>query len=261
VLRPLGPAAPPPITGGAPIAGSDLVLGADDGNRFAAFAALATEPGAPGIVILPDVRGYTPSTGISPSASPRPGPRDGLRLFARTAGEHAKGRGEDFDFTFHRAQTTPQAIALDVAAAVAHVRSPAGGGAARAFTVGLCFGGRHSFNQAARGLDLAGVIGFYGVPQPIEDDDANTPVVLARAYECPVLALFGGADRSISRHDIERFREALDEVGVPSEIVVYDGAPHSFFDRSFEQHRNASDDVWRRVLAFVGRRIASAEGS
>jgi carboxymethylenebutenolidase len=85
--------------------------------------------------------------------------------------------------------------------------------------------------------------------------------VLARAYECPVLALFGGADRSISRHDIERFREALDEVGVPSEIVVYDGAPHSFFDRSFEQHRNASDDAWRRVLAFVGRRIASAEGS
>jgi carboxymethylenebutenolidase len=33
--------------------------------------------------------------------------------------------------------------------------------------------------------------------------------------------------------------------------VTYDGAPHSFFDRAFEQYRDACDDAWRRILAFV----------
>jgi len=33
--------------------------------------------------------------------------------------------------------------------------------------------------------------------------------------------------------------------------VVYDGAPHSFFDRTFAQYREACDDAWRRVLRFV----------
>jgi carboxymethylenebutenolidase len=35
-------------------------------------------------------------------------------------------------------------------------------------------------------------------------------------------------------------------------MVVYDGAPHSFFDRKFEQYREACDDAWLRILRFVG---------
>ena len=41
--------------------------------------------------------------------------------------------------------------------------------------------------------------------------------------------------------------------GVEHEVVTYDGAPHSFFDRKQEQFADASDDAWRRVLAFVER--------
>jgi carboxymethylenebutenolidase len=33
--------------------------------------------------------------------------------------------------------------------------------------------------------------------------------------------------------------------------VVYPGAPHSFFDRSYKEHAEASTDAWRRVLAFI----------
>jgi len=33
--------------------------------------------------------------------------------------------------------------------------------------------------------------------------------------------------------------------------VTYEGAPHSFFDRKQEEFADASDDAWRRVLAFV----------
>ena len=46
---------------------------------------------------------------------------------------------------------------------------------------------------------------------------------------------------------------ALTEAGVEHEIVTYPGAPHSFFDRSFEEHADASADAWRRILAWVGR--------
>jgi carboxymethylenebutenolidase len=32
---------------------------------------------------------------------------------------------------------------------------------------------------------------------------------------------------------------------------VYDGAPHSFFDRTADQHREASEDAWRQMLEFI----------
>ena len=51
----------PPIAGGAEVAGTaELVLEADDGNRFSAYSAAAFDTGAPWIVILPDVRGLHP---------------------------------------------------------------------------------------------------------------------------------------------------------------------------------------------------------
>src|SRR5439155_339880 len=39
--------------------------------------------------------------------------------------------------------------------------------------------------------------------------------------------------------------------GVEHEIVAYDGAPHSFFDRKQEQFADASSDAWRRTLDFI----------
>ena len=51
----------PPISGGAGVeAAGDVVLRAADGNPFLAHTATTAEPGAPGMVILPDVRGLHP---------------------------------------------------------------------------------------------------------------------------------------------------------------------------------------------------------
>ena len=44
---------------------------------------------------------------------------------------------------------------------------------------------------------------------------------------------------------------ALREAGVAHELVTYDGAPHSFFDRKHEEFQAASDDAWRRTLDFI----------
>jgi carboxymethylenebutenolidase len=242
----------PPIAGGAGIAGSeDLVLEASDGNRFNAFGARAVTPGAPGVMILPDVRGLHPfyrelavrfaEAGVHATA---------MDYFGRSAGLTA--RGEGFEHMPHVRRLTPQGLRADTAAVVAHLRSEAGGAAERVYSVGFCMGGRISFNQAALDHGLAGVIGLYGRPQGQGPDDQEAPVRLAPGYRCPVLGLFGGADQAIPAEAIERFRAVLDQAGVDNEVVVYEGAPHSFFDRAFEQHREACDDAWRRMLRFVG---------
>jgi len=83
------------------------------------------------------------------------------------------------------------------------------------------------------------------------DTDANQE--LAERYGCPVLGLFGGADHSIHPDDIESFRTELNRAGVANELIVYEGAPHSFFDRSQEQFLDACDDAWRRILSFIRR--------
>jgi carboxymethylenebutenolidase len=206
-------------------------------------------------VILPDVRGLHPFyTELAERFAEAGVHATAMDHFGRTAG--VGERGESFDHQPHVAQTTPEGIATDVAAAVAHVRSPEGGTADRVFTVGFCFGGRASFNQAAREHGLAGVIGFYGVVAPRGPDDTTSPIALAPNYRCPVLGIFGGADRVVPKATIEQFRGALDATGVANELVVYEGAPHSFFDRKFAEYREASDDAWRRVLDFIRRAAA-----
>jgi len=32
---------------------------------------------------------------------------------------------------------------------------------------------------------------------------------------------------------------------------IYEGAPHSFFDRNFAEWQDACEDAWRRMLSFV----------
>ena len=68
----------------------------------------------------------------------------------------------------------------------------------------------------------------------------------------PIEQVFG-ADEGIPVEDVREFEQALDEAGVEHEVAIYDGAPHSFFDRKFEEFADASADAWDRVLAFVAR--------
>ena len=171
-----------------------------------------------------------------------------IDYFGRTAGLGA--RNEDFDHMAHVRQTTPDGVARDVAAAMERLRSETA--ATRLSTMGFCFGGRKSFNQAARQEGLDGVIGFYGPPQRRGEDDVDPPVELAGEYRCKVLGLFGGADQAIPADAVDAFRTALDAAHVPNELVTYQGAPHSFFDKRYEEHRDACADAWRRILGFVG---------
>lgn len=245
----------PPVIGAAASA-EDLELTSQDGTRFAAYVARVGAPTGAGIVILPDVRGLHQfykdlavrfaEAGVEALA---------LDYFGRTAG--ISRRDESFDFWPHVAQTHPDTVAADVAAAVNYLRSSAGGAPRAIFTVGFCFGGGQSFAQAAYGHGLAGVIGFYGRPvstQPFRPD----PIALTPRFVCPVLGLFGGADEGIPQSEVQAFDQALTRAGVAHEIHVYPGAPHSFFDRRAAEHADASTDAWRRMLGFIAANTPTA---
>jgi carboxymethylenebutenolidase len=69
--------------------------------------------------------------------------------------------------------------------------------------------------------------------------------------KAPILGLMGGADPGIPENDIQALRDALSAANVTHEIISYPGAPHSFFDRTAEEHAEASADAWKRCLAFI----------
>ncbi|HEY4094496.1 MAG TPA: dienelactone hydrolase family protein, partial [Baekduia sp.] len=60
-----------------------------------------------------------------------------------------------------------------------------------------------------------------------------------------------GADDHIPESDRDIFAASLERSGVEHEIVVYPGAPHSFFDRKQDEFADASQDAWRKTLGFL----------
>jgi carboxymethylenebutenolidase len=149
----------------------------------------------------------------------------------------------------HREQVQLDQALQDLDATIAALRERTDDGTVA--SVGFCFGGSLSFVAAADpDLDLAGVVGFYGVLDRSRFDGRG---VLTQAADIrrPVLGLFGGADEAIPAEQIEEFESALSAAGVEHEIHVYPGAPHSFFDKKQDEFADESEDSWRRILGFL----------
>lgn len=236
---------PIPRIAGAAVSHHDLVLEAADGNRFAAFRATPEEPAAVGVVVLPDVRGlYRFYEELALRFAERGMAAVAFDYFGRTAG--VAKRGDDFDYMPQVQLTTPEGVQADVAASVADLRAL---GCTSVFAVGFCFGGRNSWLAAASGHGLAGAVGFYGSPG--ERNGQPGPTQRASEISCPLLALQAGDDANITPEMNAELDAALTAAGVEHEVVTYEGAPHSFFDRKHEEFAAASDDAWQRLLAFV----------
>ena len=239
---------PIPVISGAGISHDELVLEARDGNRLAAFAATPDEPSGAGIVILPDIRGlYRFYEELALRFAERGHTAVAIDYFGRTAG--VSKRDDEFEYRPHVEQTTPAGVQADTAAGAAWLREA---GSRSIFTVGFCFGGRHSWLAAAGAHSLAGAIGFYGRPGPGADGSPG-PTQRAGELGAPILGLMGGADAGIPVEQVREFEAALAAAAVEHEIVIYEGAPHSFFDRKHEEFADDSADAWSRVLGFIER--------
>lgn len=237
----------PPIPPGANghAHGEDLVLTADDGNRFAAYLARPSQANGAQIVIYPDVRGLHQfykelalrfaEVGITALA---------IDYFGRTAGLTA--RNDEFDFWPHVQQLQLPSILADARAALAHLQS-----GKPTFVVGFCLGGSLTILSSTEDLGLTGAIGFYaGLSRQMTGSGGTVLDESAKARN-PFLGLFGGADQGIPVEQVHTLDENLDKAGIEHEIVIYEGAPHSFFDRRATEFADASADAWTKLLAFI----------
>ena len=233
---------PIPRISSAAVSHDDLTLESEDGNRFAAFRALPDAELSTGVVILPDVRGlYRFYEELALRFAERGHSAVAFDYFGRTAG--IDKRPDDWDYMPLVQQLTQEQVQADVGACVRDLR------ALRCdpiFTVGFCYGGSGSWAAAASGHGLAGAVGFYGRPSRM--------IELVPRLDAPILALQGGADQAIPHEDNVAFEQALSQAGTEYELIEFEGAPHSFFDRKQEEFQATSDDAWRRTLAFVDRR-------
>jgi carboxymethylenebutenolidase len=222
----------------------DLVLTGADGASFAAFRADPVAPvmpmGKAGVLVLPDNRGLSPFyERLAVSLAGQGHPALAIDYFGRTAGLDHRRRPAGRDVMPHLMALTKENLYGDFDAAIASLRP------GPVVALGFCLGGRFAFLTAAARFGLAGVIGLYGALDEI--NGAPGPIQLAAGLTAPILGLFGGADQGIPAESIARFDSALKG---PHELVVYEGAPHSFFDIHHDAHRQACRDAWARVLAF-----------
>jgi carboxymethylenebutenolidase len=230
--------------------GEDITLTAADGNQFMAFVAYADQPRGAQVLIYPDIRGLHQfykelalrfaDAGYTALA---------MDYFGRTAGLTA--RDDSFDFQPHVGQMTLPTFFTDVRASVSHLRSLSAE-PQPIFTVGFCMGGALSlYSSMADDLRLTGVIAFYAGMRRVWDETKGALPDAAIHTKIPVLGLFGGGDQGIPNEQVHALDVILDNTGVSHSIHLYDGAPHSFFDRRYAEWKDACDDAWRRIFGFI----------
>jgi carboxymethylenebutenolidase len=234
----------PPVQGPVGEHG-DIELTSADGTRFGAYEAHPAGGSMRAVVILPDVRGlHTFYKELALRFAEAGMHAVAIDYFGRTAGIGA--RDEEFPFREHVEKTEAPKIAEDTAAAVARLREHAE--VRSVFTVGFCYGGSNSWAQSAAGHGLAGCMGFYGQPARVAD--------LVPQMRAPLLMLAAGADFT-PVETVQSFADEARAAGIEVDVEIFPGAPHSFFDRSFAEHREACARAWTAMLAFVDRRTGN----
>src|SRR5215469_923259 len=151
------PPEPPQATGTAQ--GEELVLTAQDGNRFAAYIAQPSQPTGAQVIIYPDVRGLHQfykelalrfaETGVLAI---------GLDYFGRSAG--LTPRDDAFDYKAHMPQMRVETFFLDMQAVLDYLASRQAGTTAP-FVLGFCMGGSLSLLTGTRNFALNGLVAFY----------------------------------------------------------------------------------------------------
>lgn len=128
----------------------------------------------------------------------------------------------------------------DVAHAIAHLRSHAGGDATSVGIAGFCLGGQYALMAASRLDGLDACVAFYGMLRHglVTERKLPPPAETAADLRCPVLGLFGADDALIPSADREAFRSGATRSGQTVDLRVFPGAGHAFVnDRRPDAYR------------------------
>jgi len=116
-------------------------------------------------------------------------------------------------------------------------------GVTKVASLGWCFGGGQSLNLALADKLDATVI-YYG---QLTDDKEKL-----KNITWPVLGIFGDKDTNISVESVNKFENALDELGIENEIHIYTGVGHAFANPSGSNYAATETmDAWKKTVDFL----------
>jgi len=138
----------------------------------------------------------------------------------------------------------PRAV-RDLEGAATYLRSL---GCEKVGAVGYCMGGALVWELATRPGVIDAGAPYYGRPVAMERiDEVNVPIE----------GFYGEKDHGIPHEGVRQVADALKQRGKDVDVHIYEGADHAFFNDSHPgaYHRDASEDAWRRTLAFFRRTL------
>jgi carboxymethylenebutenolidase len=110
--------------------------------------------------------------------------------------------------------------------------------------VGFCMGGQLALFAATLNPNIGATVDFYGVHPNVTPDYSK--------LSGPVLGLYAEKDGFVTPETAKQVDAEIKKAGKQSEIHIYPGVDHAFFNDENEAAYNkaAADDAWRRTLAF-----------
>jgi carboxymethylenebutenolidase len=120
---------------------------------------------------------------------------------------------------------------------------------ARLGAVGFCMGGQLALFAATLNPSIGACVNFYGIHPNVKPDYAR--------LAGPVLGLYAEKDGFVTPQVARDVDAAIKKAGKQSEIHVYPGVDHAFFndERADVYDRAAATDAWRRTLAFFRQHL------
>ena len=117
----------------------------------------------------------------------------------------------------------------------------------KVFAAGFCLGGAMALAASCKVMELAGAIGFYGVPGAQHVDWSEN--------RCPTLGHFGKEDQAIPVEKAEALFASMREAGVDATLYLYD-AGHAFMrehdPKAYDER--AAKVAWARTIDFIRKR-------
>jgi carboxymethylenebutenolidase len=154
---------------------------------------------------------------------------------------------EDARLLSEAVRENPAEAIANLQAAVRYLASLENVDASRISSLGWCFGGQQSLQLALNtepDYPLASTVIYYGrlVTDPEELSKKGWPI----------LGIFGDRDNSIPVEDVRNFESALNSIGIPNEIHIYEGVGHAFANPSRDSYGSEQTfDAWQKTLAFL----------
>ncbi|MBI3634814.1 MAG: dienelactone hydrolase family protein [Candidatus Rokubacteria bacterium] len=145
-------------------------------------------------------------------------------------------------------------MALNIAQAEKDLRGAAAclakhSSSARLGAVGFCMGGQLALFAATLNPAIGATVNFYGIHPNVKPDYAK--------LSGPVLGLFAEKDGFVNPTIARGVDVAIKAAGKSSEIHIYPGVDHAFFndERPDAYNKAAATDAWKKTLAFFRQHL------